>query len=38
MKEKIGGEVRFIFQHAEESPPGGGEELVRAGVMEGVDG
>lgn len=37
MKEKIGGEVRFIFQHAEELPPGGGEELVRAGVMEGVD-
>lgn len=27
----------MIFQHAEELPPGGGEELVRAGVMEGVD-
>ncbi|MBX5436084.1 MAG: amidohydrolase [Alicyclobacillaceae bacterium] len=31
------GEVRFIFQHAEELFPGGAEELVRAGVMDGVD-
>jgi len=32
------GEIRFIFQHAEELfPPGGAEELVEAGVMEGVD-
>ena len=32
-----GGEVRFIFQHAEELAPGGARELVAAGVMEGVD-
>jgi amidohydrolase len=31
------GEVRFVFQHAEEKPPGGAVELVEAGVMEGVD-
>jgi amidohydrolase len=30
------GEVRFIFQHAEELAPGGARELVAAGVMEGV--
>jgi len=38
MREEITGELRFIFQHAEELfPPGGAEELVDAGVMEGVD-
>lgn len=31
------GEVRFIFQHAEEVSPGGAQELVDAGVMDGVD-
>jgi amidohydrolase len=31
------GEVRFIFQHAEELAPGGAHELVSAGVMECVD-
>jgi amidohydrolase len=31
------GEVRFIFQHAEELPPGGAAELVAAGVLDGVD-
>lgn len=36
-KEKICGEVRFLFQHAEENFPGGAEEMVQAGVMEGVD-
>src|SRR4051794_25225874 len=30
------GEVRFLFQHAEELVPGGARELVAAGVMEGV--
>jgi amidohydrolase len=33
----IQGEVRFFFQHAEEQYPGGAEEMVQAGVMEGVD-
>ncbi|WP_129690647.1 M20 family metallopeptidase [Gottfriedia acidiceleris] len=37
LKDKIKGEVRFLFQHAEELYPGGAEEMVQAGVMEGVD-
>ncbi len=37
MREEINGEVRFLFQHAEELYPGGAEEMVEAGVMEGVD-
>ena len=37
MKEKINGEIRFVFQHAEELLPGGAEEMVEAGVMDGVD-
>lgn len=36
-RAEVPGEVRFIFQHAEEQHPGGAEELVRAGVMDGVD-
>ncbi|MCW3790434.1 amidohydrolase [Paenibacillus sp. LS1] len=36
-KEQLHGEIRFIFQHAEESPPGGAIELVEAGVLDGVD-
>lgn len=35
--EMLHGEVRFIFQHAEELPPGGAQELVDAGIMDGVD-
>ena len=31
------GEVRFLFQHAEELPPGGAVEMLHAGVMDGVD-
>ncbi|HEY4551795.1 MAG TPA: M20 family metallopeptidase [Bacillaceae bacterium] len=37
LKEQIAGEVRFIFQHAEEFFPGGAKEMVEAGVMDGVD-
>nr|WP_286232421.1 amidohydrolase [Neobacillus mesonae] len=37
LKNTICGEVRFIFQHAEEMFPGGAKEMVEAGVMEGVD-
>jgi len=37
LKDEIEGEIRLIFQHAEELFPGGAEELVQAGVMEGVD-
>ena len=36
-RDQLRGEVRFIFQHAEELPPGGAAELVAAGVMDGVD-
>lgn len=36
-REQLAGEVRFIFQHAEELNPGGAEELVKAGVLDGVD-
>ena len=37
LKENVPGEIRFVFQHAEELYPGGAEELVSAGVMDGVD-
>lgn len=36
-REQLHGEVRFLFQHAEELPPGGAIEMLRAGVMDGVD-
>jgi amidohydrolase len=36
-RAELPGEVRFVFQHAEEKPPGGAVELVEAGVMDGVD-
>lgn len=36
MKEQLCGEVRFLFQHAEELPPGGAAEMAAAGVMENV--
>src|SRR4051812_46965000 len=36
-RELGGGELRFIFQHAEELAPGGARDLVAAGVMDGVD-
>jgi amidohydrolase len=37
IQDQIKGEVRFIFQPAEEVFPGGALEMVNAGVMEGVD-
>ncbi|GEO24647.1 N-acyl-L-amino acid amidohydrolase [Alicyclobacillus acidoterrestris] len=37
LADQIHGEIRFIFQHAEELFPGGAQEIVNAGVMEGVD-
>src|SRR5215218_443111 len=36
-RAELRGEVRFIFQHAEELPPGGAAELVSAGALDGVD-
>lgn len=37
LTDQLHGEVRFLFQHAEEVPPGGAIEMVRAGVLDGVD-
>jgi len=34
---ELAGEVRFVFQHAEEVPPGGACEIVEAGVLDGAD-
>ena len=36
-RARLAGEVRFIFQHAEEVSPGGAEALVQRGVMDGVE-
>jgi len=36
-RDELQGEVRFIFQHAEEQLPGGAQELVKAGVVDGCD-
>ncbi len=38
MREELEGEVRFVFQHAEELSPGGAEELVGAGAVAGGGG
>ena len=35
--DDLHGEVRFLFQHAEEKLPGGAVQLAEAGVMDGVD-
>ena len=37
MRDELRGEARFIFQHAEEVPPGGAAEMVQAGVVDGVE-
>lgn len=36
-RDGLHGELRFLFQHAEEMPPGGAVQLVAAGALEGVD-
>jgi amidohydrolase len=36
-RSELSGELRFIFQHAEEVLPGGAQAMVDAGVMDGVD-
>lgn len=35
--DKLAGNVKFIFQHAEEVLPGGGKDMVDAGVLKDVD-
>jgi amidohydrolase len=37
MSDELPGELRFVFQHAEEVPPGGAAEIVGSGVLDGVD-
>lgn len=37
MREQVQGEIRFIFQPAEEVPHGGARKMVEAGVLDGVD-
>ena len=37
LQAQLQGSVRFIFQHAEEVPPGGAQELVDLGVLDGVE-
>lgn len=36
-RDTLRGELRFIFQHAEELFPGGAQQVVDAGVMDGVN-
>src|SRR5262249_9318913 len=36
-RAELTGEIRFLFQHAEELPPGGAAGLASAGVLAGVD-
>lgn len=36
-KDDVPGTVKFIFQPAEERPPGGAIEMIKGGVLEGVD-
>jgi len=36
-RDELAGEVRFLFQHAEELPPGGARALIAAGALDGVD-
>jgi amidohydrolase len=35
-RDELAGEVRFLFQHAEELPPGGARAVVDAGAVEGA--
>ncbi len=37
LRDQLPGRVRFFFQHSEEVAPGGADELVAFGCMEGVD-
>ena len=36
IRQQLQGNVRFLFQPAEECPPGGAEQLIAAGALEGV--
>ncbi|MFA4135524.1 MULTISPECIES: M20 family metallopeptidase [unclassified Brevibacillus] len=36
-REQFAGEIRFVFQHAEEENPGGAIQMVQDGAVDGVD-
>src|SRR5581483_7276965 len=36
-RAELSGEIRFLFQPAEEKPPGGARQFIDAGVMDDVD-
>ncbi|MCC8437699.1 amidohydrolase [Brevibacillus sp. M2.1A] len=36
-REQFAGEIRFVFQHAEEENPGGATQMVEDGAVDGVD-
>lgn len=37
MREQLPGTVCFLFQHADEEAPGGAQEIIASGALEGVD-
>jgi len=37
MRDSLSGTVKFIFQHAEEHPPGGALDIIATGVLDDVD-
>ncbi|MFC6762378.1 amidohydrolase [Sulfitobacter porphyrae] len=37
MRDDLQGEIRFLFQHGEETPPGGARGMIEGGAMDGVD-
>jgi len=37
LRDSLRGEVRFLFQHAEETLPGGARDVIAAGALAGVD-
>ena len=37
IKDRLAGTIKFIFQHAEEHPPGGAVDFVKSGLLDDVD-
>lgn len=37
LRDRLDCAVKFVFQHAEENPPGGAAEMIRAGVLKNPD-
>ncbi|MFC5703390.1 M20 family metallopeptidase [Cohnella faecalis] len=36
-RDELGGKIVFLFQHAEEKPPGGAKAMIEDGCLDGVD-